>query len=51
VVVRKEGGRYVVRSTTGKKLGSHATKAAADRQLRAIEASKHKDEKDKKRGQ
>lgn len=41
-MIRKEGNKWVVRSKSGKKLGSHATKAAADRQLRAIEAAKHK---------
>lgn len=42
MVIRKSGSRYVVRSKAGRKLGSHATKAKAARQLRAIEASKRR---------
>jgi len=41
-MVKKEGSKWVVRSTTGKKLGEHPTKAKANAQLRAIEANKHK---------
>ncbi len=41
-MIRKEGKKYVVRSMAGKKLGTHSTKASADRQLRAIEANKHR---------
>jgi len=37
----KEGGKWVVRSSTGRKLGTHPTKREALRQLRAIEANKH----------
>jgi len=40
MVVRKEGSKFVVRSKAGKKLGTHTTKKAANRQLGAIEASK-----------
>lgn len=40
MVVKKEGNKYVVRSKAGKKLGEHTTRAAAERQLRAVEASK-----------
>jgi hypothetical protein len=45
-MIRKEGSKYVVRSSTGKRLGSHATRSKALAQLRAVEASKHR--KDKK---
>lgn len=45
MVVRKEGGRFVVRSKAGMKLGSHATRAAALRQLAAIEVAKHRRKK------
>ena len=38
--VEKRGSKYVVLSEAGKVLGTHDTKAAADAQLRAIEASK-----------
>lgn len=42
-MIHKEHGRYVVRAkSTGKKLGTHPTRAAALAQLRAIEASKHR---------
>ncbi len=42
MVIEKQGGMYVLRSkTTGKVLGKHKTKAAAERQERAIQASKH----------
>lgn len=41
MVIRKEGGKYVVRShKTGRKLGTHSSKKKAESQLRAIEASK-----------
>ena len=42
-VVKKEGSKYVVRSKDGKKLGEHNTEVAANKQLRAIEASKKRD--------
>jgi len=41
MVVRKEGNKWCVYDSTGKKkLGCHATKKEANEQLRAIEASK-----------
>lgn len=40
MVVRKEGKKYVVRSKSGKKLGTHSSKGKAMEQLAAIEASK-----------
>jgi len=41
--VAKEGDHWVVRSETNNKvLGKHKTKQDALRQLRAIEANKHK---------
>ena len=40
-MIRKRGSKWVVVShTTGKVLGTHATKAKAQAQLRAIEANK-----------
>lgn len=40
-MVRKEGSKYVVYDSSGKKkLGSHASKAKANKQLAAIELSK-----------
>lgn len=40
-MIRKKGNKYqVVAKSTGKVLGSHATRAEALKQLRAIEASK-----------
>lgn len=41
-MIRKRGSKYVVLSKSGKKLGEHKTKSAAQRQLRAIEANKKK---------
>jgi phage-related protein (TIGR01555 family) len=38
--IRKVGIKFVVFSKDGKKLGEHDTKAAAEKQLRAIEANK-----------
>lgn len=41
-MIRKVGGKYALYSKkTGKRLGTHATKAGAKRQERAIQASKH----------
>jgi hypothetical protein len=43
MVIEKQGGKYVLRSkTTGKVLGKHETKAAAQKQERAVQASKHR---------
>ena len=43
MVIEKQGGKYVLRSkTTGKVLGRHETKAAAQKQERAVQASKHR---------
>lgn len=41
-MIRKENTKWVVRSKTGRKLGTHQTKKEALKQLRAIEASKHR---------
>lgn len=40
MVIKKEGKQFVVRSKAGKLLGKHKTRAAAVKQLGAIEASK-----------
>lgn len=40
--VHKRGNKWVVTDKSGTKvLGTHSTKAGANRQLRAIEANKH----------
>lgn len=45
-MIRKVGNKYVLYSRkTGKRLGTHPSKAAAMRQERAIEASKHRQNK------
>lgn len=42
-MIRKRGSKYVVLDKSGKKvLGKHKTRSSAERQLRAIEANKHK---------
>ena len=41
-MIRKRGKKYVVLSESGKLLGTHDTREAAQRQLMAIEISKHK---------
>ncbi len=41
-MIRKEGSKYVVRSKSGKRLGSYRTRAAAVRRLRQVEYFKHK---------
>ncbi len=49
MAVRKRGNKFVVTDSSGKKvLGTHTTRAAANRQLRAIEASKARRRKGKK---
>jgi len=41
-IIRKEGGKYVVRTRDRKrKLGTHKTRKKAEKQLAAIEISKH----------
>lgn len=47
MVVRKEGKKFVVRSKSGKVLGKHDTRAAALKQLAAIEAAKARAKKGK----
>ncbi len=43
-VIKQQGGRWVlVAKSTGKVLGAHATKAGAEEQERAMQASKHAD--------
>lgn len=39
-MIRKRGSKYVVLSKRGRVLGTHGSRAAAQRQLAAIEASK-----------
>lgn len=42
-MIRKQGSKYVVKTGSGKRtLGTHATRAAALRQLAAVEASKRR---------
>lgn len=41
----KRGNKYVVVSRSGGKLGEHRTRKAAERQLAAVEASKHRRKK------
>ena len=42
-MIKKEGKKYVLRSRkTGKVLGRHDTRAEAERQERAVQASKHR---------
>lgn len=42
-MIKKQGSKYVVKTKGGDRtLGTHATKAKALDQLRAIEASKHR---------
>lgn len=42
-MIKPRNGKYVVYDSTGKKrLGTHDTKAEADDQIAAIEASKHR---------
>ncbi len=42
-MIRKEGKKYVLRSRkTGKVLGRHDEREEAERQERAIQASKHR---------
>lgn len=49
-MIEKRGNKWVVvAESTGKVLGSHASKDSAVRQLQAIEASKHRRE-GKRRG-
>ena len=43
----KEGNKWVVRSKTGKNLGTFETEAAADKHLRRVEFFKHQDKKEK----
>ena len=46
-MIRKRGSKYVVLSSHGRKLGSHPTRKAALKQLRAVEASKARARKKK----
>lgn len=39
-MIRKQGSKYVVKSSSGRTLGTHTTRKAAVAQLRAVEASK-----------
>ena len=48
--VKKKGNKWIVTDKSGKKiLGTHDTKKEADRQLRAVEASKSRENKKRKR--
>lgn len=49
-MIRKQGSKYVVKSSSGRTLGTHTTRKAAVAQLRAVEASKHKEERGHKEG-
>jgi hypothetical protein len=40
-VIRKVGGKYVVLSESGRRFGTYATRAAAEKRLRQIEMFKH----------
>jgi hypothetical protein len=43
MVIEKQGGKYVLKSKkTGKVLGRHESKAKAEKQERAVQASKHR---------
>ncbi len=46
--IRHENGKYVVHAESGKILGKHDSKEKAEAQLRAIEANKHKNDKEAK---
>jgi hypothetical protein len=39
VTVRKQGNKYVLKSSSGRTLGTHRSKKAAQKQERAIKAS------------
>lgn len=41
-MIRKRNGKWVVLSKAGRVLGTHSTHNRAVKQLRAIEASKHR---------
>jgi hypothetical protein len=43
--IKHEGSQWIVYSESGKVLGKHKTKEDAERQLRAVEANKHKSSK------
>lgn len=45
MVVRKQGNKFVLKSKDGKTLGTHGSRAAAERQERAIHISKAKRKK------
>lgn len=44
-MIRKEGDRFVVRSESGKLLGSYKTRAEAERRLKQVEMHKHMNER------
>ena len=44
-MISKKGSKWIVTSKSGKKLGEHATKAEAQKQLAAVEISKAKAKK------
>ena len=47
-MIKKRGSKYIVTTENGRVLGTHATKAEAQAQLRAVEASKHARKRGKK---
>jgi hypothetical protein len=40
-MIKKVGGKYVVLSESGRRFGTYATKAEAEKRLRQIEMFKH----------
>jgi hypothetical protein len=48
-VIRKRGDKFVVTAKSGRTLGTHRTRKAAVRQLGAVEASKARKTKKRKR--
>lgn len=40
-MIVKRGSKYVVTTEDGRVLGTHATRSAAEKQLQAVEISKH----------
>jgi hypothetical protein len=50
-MIKKRGGKYVVLSEkTGRKFGTYATKAAAEKRLRQVEFFKHAGKARRRRG-
>ena len=49
MAIRKQGNKFIVTSSSGRKLGEHRTRAKAVKQLQAIEASKARRAKGKRK--